>query len=340
MVIVASGELHLERCLRDLKDRFAVDVPFVVSKPLVDFRETLASLPDEERLAREGRAQTEERLRARRAEKERREEEKEKAKRERKRVVEGQLLGQRGEDEEGMRREKARKGRVLEETTGSKKEDEAEEAEAEAEAEAEEKKEEEEADGDFAEAGAIREESEEAAVGVEEEEEEEDDRRSDDVGVEEEEEEEDRRSDASSVSSVSASRSHEPASAAAAASAVSAALLSKSAHTPNRGCTFRMRAVPLPASVTALLASHNGLLKKLAGINSGKEDAASSDLGQEVRAASEREMREADDVAPTAQREAIASSFLPPLQHLVASLRAEFARAAPDEKWSPEDVDR
>ena len=38
-VLVVSGELHLERCVRDLKDRFAVGVGVRVSEPLVAFRE-------------------------------------------------------------------------------------------------------------------------------------------------------------------------------------------------------------------------------------------------------------------------------------------------------------
>ncbi|OQR83659.1 elongation factor G [Achlya hypogyna] len=39
-VIVALGELHLERCVKDLKERFA-KVPLHVSEPLVGFRETI-----------------------------------------------------------------------------------------------------------------------------------------------------------------------------------------------------------------------------------------------------------------------------------------------------------
>lgn len=38
-VIVTAGELHLERCLKDLRERFA-RVPITPSKPLVPFRET------------------------------------------------------------------------------------------------------------------------------------------------------------------------------------------------------------------------------------------------------------------------------------------------------------
>ncbi|CAO1625225.1 unnamed protein product [Parajaminaea phylloscopi] len=38
-VIVTAGELHLERCLKDLRERFA-KVPLSASKPLVPFRET------------------------------------------------------------------------------------------------------------------------------------------------------------------------------------------------------------------------------------------------------------------------------------------------------------
>ncbi|KAL9652852.1 hypothetical protein ABK040_010884 [Willaertia magna] len=40
-VIVTAGEVHAERCIRDLKEKFAKDVPFNVSPPLVSFRETI-----------------------------------------------------------------------------------------------------------------------------------------------------------------------------------------------------------------------------------------------------------------------------------------------------------
>ncbi|GAB5367117.1 hypothetical protein AAMO2058_001201700 [Amorphochlora amoebiformis] len=40
-IIVTSGELHLERCLLDLRTRFAQGVDFKVSPPLVGFRETI-----------------------------------------------------------------------------------------------------------------------------------------------------------------------------------------------------------------------------------------------------------------------------------------------------------
>jgi len=43
-VIVAAGELHLERCLRDLRETFA-KVPIRVSSPIVAFRETVTSDP-------------------------------------------------------------------------------------------------------------------------------------------------------------------------------------------------------------------------------------------------------------------------------------------------------
>jgi translation elongation factor EF-G len=41
-VIVTAGELHLERCIRDLHDRFAPGVDLKVSAPIVSFRESLA----------------------------------------------------------------------------------------------------------------------------------------------------------------------------------------------------------------------------------------------------------------------------------------------------------
>ena len=40
-VIIASGEVHLQVCLKDLRDRFA-KVPFEQSAPIVQFRETVA----------------------------------------------------------------------------------------------------------------------------------------------------------------------------------------------------------------------------------------------------------------------------------------------------------
>ncbi|GJU80132.1 elongation factor-like GTPase 1 [Tanacetum coccineum] len=39
-VLAAAGEVHLERCIKDLKDRFE-KVDLVVSPPLVSFRETI-----------------------------------------------------------------------------------------------------------------------------------------------------------------------------------------------------------------------------------------------------------------------------------------------------------
>jgi len=42
-VVVASGELHLERCIRDLRERFCPpDIKIRVSPPLISFRETVA----------------------------------------------------------------------------------------------------------------------------------------------------------------------------------------------------------------------------------------------------------------------------------------------------------
>lgn len=44
-VIVTAGELHLERCLKDLRERFA-KVEIQASKPIVPFRETAIKAPD------------------------------------------------------------------------------------------------------------------------------------------------------------------------------------------------------------------------------------------------------------------------------------------------------
>lgn len=45
-VLAALGELHLERCIKELETRFA-RVPLSVSSPLVSFRETVAPPPEE-----------------------------------------------------------------------------------------------------------------------------------------------------------------------------------------------------------------------------------------------------------------------------------------------------
>eukprot|EP01006_Ploeotia_vitrea_P016219 TRINITY_DN46771_c0_g1_i1.p1 TRINITY_DN46771_c0_g1~~TRINITY_DN46771_c0_g1_i1.p1 ORF type:complete len:747 (-),score=390.54 TRINITY_DN46771_c0_g1_i1:35-2116(-) len=52
-VIVTCGEVHLERCLRDLNDRFAPDVPVYVSQPIVGFRETLTHTSEDEKVERD-----------------------------------------------------------------------------------------------------------------------------------------------------------------------------------------------------------------------------------------------------------------------------------------------
>ena len=44
-VILVAGELHLERCLKDLRERFA-RCEVQVSEPLVPYRETIVSVPD------------------------------------------------------------------------------------------------------------------------------------------------------------------------------------------------------------------------------------------------------------------------------------------------------
>ena len=40
-MIAANGELHLERCLKDLRERFAKGIHIHVSKPIVSFRESV-----------------------------------------------------------------------------------------------------------------------------------------------------------------------------------------------------------------------------------------------------------------------------------------------------------
>lgn len=43
-VIIAAGELHLERCIRDLRDRYAPGVQLRVSAPIVPYRETIVNV--------------------------------------------------------------------------------------------------------------------------------------------------------------------------------------------------------------------------------------------------------------------------------------------------------
>ncbi|KAK6536501.1 Elongation factor-like GTPase 1, variant 2 [Arthrobotrys megalospora] len=44
-VILTAGELHLERCLKDLRERFA-NIEIEASKPIVPYRETILSVPE------------------------------------------------------------------------------------------------------------------------------------------------------------------------------------------------------------------------------------------------------------------------------------------------------
>lgn len=44
-VLVTAGEVHLERCLTDLRERFCPGIQFTVSKPIVPLRETLVVPP-------------------------------------------------------------------------------------------------------------------------------------------------------------------------------------------------------------------------------------------------------------------------------------------------------
>ena len=41
---MAAGEVHLQKCVDDLKERFAC-VPFCVSSPIIPFRETVIPPP-------------------------------------------------------------------------------------------------------------------------------------------------------------------------------------------------------------------------------------------------------------------------------------------------------
>ena len=44
-ILVTAGEVHLERCLHDLKETFAPGIETTVSEPLIPFRETIVVPP-------------------------------------------------------------------------------------------------------------------------------------------------------------------------------------------------------------------------------------------------------------------------------------------------------
>ncbi len=45
LVLVAAGEVHIERCVTDLRETFAKGVEFTVSQPIIPFRETIVLPP-------------------------------------------------------------------------------------------------------------------------------------------------------------------------------------------------------------------------------------------------------------------------------------------------------
>ena len=45
-ILVTAGEVHLERCILDLKQTFSPGIEVVVSAPIVPFRETVIEPPD------------------------------------------------------------------------------------------------------------------------------------------------------------------------------------------------------------------------------------------------------------------------------------------------------
>ena len=42
-ILSTCGEVHLEKCLTDLKDDFAPDIEFTISKPIIPFKETITN---------------------------------------------------------------------------------------------------------------------------------------------------------------------------------------------------------------------------------------------------------------------------------------------------------
>lgn len=44
LVLVAAGEMHIERCERDLKEIFCPGIEFTISKPIIPLRETISEV--------------------------------------------------------------------------------------------------------------------------------------------------------------------------------------------------------------------------------------------------------------------------------------------------------
>ena len=52
-VLSTCGEVHLEKCLKDLSDDFAPDVAFEIGEPIIPFKETIVNRTMRERIRKE-----------------------------------------------------------------------------------------------------------------------------------------------------------------------------------------------------------------------------------------------------------------------------------------------
>ncbi|KAM9915654.1 hypothetical protein OXX59_010457, partial [Metschnikowia pulcherrima] len=52
LIVCVAGELHLERCLKDLEKRFAPGCDVVIKEPVIPFREGLAYTNEKKRTCR------------------------------------------------------------------------------------------------------------------------------------------------------------------------------------------------------------------------------------------------------------------------------------------------
>merc|ERR1719329_294538 len=46
-IVAGAGELHLEICIKDLRDDFMKGAPIIISEPVVSFSETINDIPDD-----------------------------------------------------------------------------------------------------------------------------------------------------------------------------------------------------------------------------------------------------------------------------------------------------
>jgi translation elongation factor EF-G len=52
-ILSTCGEVHLEKCIKDLEDDYAPGVPFEIGEPIIPFKETIKNRVMRERVRKE-----------------------------------------------------------------------------------------------------------------------------------------------------------------------------------------------------------------------------------------------------------------------------------------------